>query len=100
MPKQEATMSRMLSFLLALSILSLTLTPFVSWAAQNVMKHDCRQERPKGSYYCERGPLAGKRFASQKAMVAALTHSSKTQVNRNDGKASAGSPSNVKASVR
>jgi len=93
-------MSRMLAAVLALSVLSLTLTPSVSWAAQTAMKHDCRQERPKGSYYCERGPLAGKRFASQKAMVAALKHSSKTQVNRNDGKASSGAPSNVKASVK
>jgi len=93
-------MSRMLAAVLALSVLSLTLTPSALWAAQTVMKHDCRQERPKGSYYCERGPLAGKRFASQKAMVAALKHSSKTQVNQNDGKASAGSPSHVKASVK
>ena len=93
-------MSRMLAFVLVLSVQWLTLTPSVSWAAQTVMKHDCRQERPKGSYYCERGPLAGKRFASQKAMVAALKNSSKKQVNRNEGKASAGSPSKVKASVR
>ena len=93
-------MSRMLAFVLVLSVQWLTLTPSVSWAAQTVMKHDCRQERPKGSYYCERGPLAGKRFASQKAMVAALKQGSKTQVNRNNGKASVGSPSHVKASVK
>lgn len=93
-------MSRMLAIVLALSLLWLTLTPFVSWAAQTVMKHDCHQERPKGSYYCERGPLAGKRFASRKAMVAALKNSSKAEADRKDGKASAISPSNVKVSGR
>ena len=93
-------MSRKLPVVLVLSVLSLTLTPFVSWAVQAAEKHDCHQERQKGSYYCERGPLAGKRFASQKAMVAALKQGSKTQVNRNNGKASVGSPSHVKASVK
>lgn len=96
-------MSRMLALVLVLSVLWLTLTPltpFVSWAAQTVMKHDCRQERPKGSYYCERGPLAGKRFASRKAMVAALKNSSKAEADRKDGKASSGAPSNVKVSGR
>lgn len=93
-------MSRMLAVVLVFSIQWLPLIPSVSWAAKTVMKHDCHQERPKGSYYCERGPLAGKRFASQKAMVAALKQGSKTQVNRNNGKTPAGSPSNVKTSVR
>lgn len=93
-------MSRMLTPVLVLSILWLTLTPSISWAAQAVMKHDCRQERPKGSYYCERGPLAGKRFASRKAMVAALKNSSKAEADRKNVKASSGAPSNVKVSGR
>ena len=42
-------MSRMLAVVLALFVLSLTLTPSVSWAAQTVMKHDCRQERRRGA---------------------------------------------------
>ena len=90
-------MSRMLAFALVLSVLGLTLTPFVSWAAQAEEKHDCRQERPKGSYYCERGPLAGKRFASRKAMVEALNKSFVAKVDRKGGKASA---NNVKTSAR
>ncbi len=93
-------MSRILTPVLVLSILWLTLTPFVSWAAQAAMKHDCYQERPKGSYYCERGPLAGKRFASKKAMVAALKNSSAAEVARKDGKTSSGAPGKVKASAR
>lgn len=93
-------MSRMLAVVLVLSVLCLTLTPFVSWAAQAVVKHDCRQERPKGSYYCERGPLAGKRFVSRKAMVEALKNSSDAGAKRKDGKTSAGSSSNVKTSAR
>lgn len=90
-------MSRMLAVVLVLSVLWLTLTPFVSWAVQAAEKHDCVQERPKGSYYCERGPLAGKRFASRKAMVEALKSSSKTEATRKDGKASA---SKVKTSAK
>lgn len=93
-------MSRMLAFVLVLFLLWLTLTPFVSWAAQAEEKHDCRQERPKGSYYCERGPLAGKRFASRKAMVEALNKSLAAKVDRKNGKASASSPSNVKVSAK
>lgn len=93
-------MSRMLAFVLVVSMLWLTLTPFVSWAAQAVMKHDCRQELPKGSYYCERGPLAGKRFASRKAMVEALNKSLAAEAARKGGKASSGAPSNVKTSAR
>lgn len=93
-------MSRMLAVVLVPTILWLTLTPFVSWAAQPLMKHDCRQDRPKGSYYCERGPLAGKRFASRKAMVEALNKSLAAEVARKDRKASGGTPTNVKASVR
>ena len=93
-------MPRMLTVVLALSVLWLTLTPFVSWAAQAVMKHDCYQERPKRSYYCERGPLAGKRFASRKAMVAALKNSSAAEVARKNGKASTGTRGNVKTSAK
>ena len=93
-------MSRMLAFILVLSMLWLTLTPLVSWTAQTVEKHDCRQERPKGSYYCERGPLAGKRFASRKAMVEALNKNLTAEGDRKYRRTSAGAPSNVKASVR
>jgi hypothetical protein len=93
-------MSRKLPVVLVLSVLSLTLTPFVSWAVQAAEKHDCHQESPKGSYYCERGPLAGKRFASRKAMVMAMKNSSKPKTARKDGQASNGAPTNVKASAR
>ena len=93
-------MSRMLALVLALSVLWLTLTPFVSWAAQAAEKHDCRQERPKGSYYCEHGPLAGKRFASRKSMVEALKNSFAAKAKQKDGKASSGAPSNVKTSAK
>src|SRR5438093_13750035 len=92
-------MPRMLTVVLALSVLWLTLTPFVSWAAQAVMKHDCYQERAKGGYYCERGALAGKRFASRKAMVAVLKNSSAAEVARKNGKASTCTRRNVKTSA-
>lgn len=93
-------MSRMLALVLVLSLLLLTLTPFATWSAQPLMKHDCRQEHPKGSFYCDRGPLAGKRFASRKAMVEALKNSFDAEANRKNGKTSAGSSSKMKASVR
>jgi len=93
-------MNSRLSFVLVLSILWFALTPFVLWAAQAAEKHDCRQERPKGSYYCEHGPLAGKRFASRKAMVEALKNRFAAKAKQNDGKASSGAPRNVKASDR
>jgi hypothetical protein len=93
-------MPRMLALVLVLSVLWLTLTPFVSWAAQAAEKHDCRQERPKGSYYCEHGPLAGKRFASRKAMVEALKNSFAAEVARKNGKASTGTRANVKTSAK
>jgi hypothetical protein len=93
-------MPRMLTVALALSVLWVTLTPFVSWAAKAVMKHDCYQEHPKSSYYCERGPLTGKRFASRKAMVAALKNSSAAEVAQRSGKTSTGNRGNVKTSAK
>lgn len=41
------------------------------WAkAQPVDRHDCR--RVKSGYVCDKGPLAGKSFASRQAMINAL----------------------------
>ncbi len=50
----------------------MTLMPFSGWAGKPADKHDCRAQKG-GRYVCERGPLAGKTFASRKAMMEAVS---------------------------
>lgn len=57
------------------------LMPLGGWAAKPVYKHDCRVEKG-GRYVCERGPLAGKTFASRKAMMEAVSAGSPSDVGR------------------
>ncbi|HXF91809.1 MAG TPA: hypothetical protein VNK46_03550 [Nitrospiraceae bacterium] len=65
-------MARKLSVILGASLLVLIMGPAISFAGKSTDKHDCRQERPRGPYVCERGPLAGRTFATKKAMIEAL----------------------------
>ncbi len=65
-------MARKLPVILGASLLALIMGPALSFAGKSTDKHDCRQERPSGPYVCERGPLAGKTFATKKAMIEAL----------------------------
>ena len=53
--------------------------PFNGWAAKPADKHDCRAEKG-GRYVCEKGPLAGKSFASRKAMMEAVSGGSASDV--------------------
>jgi hypothetical protein len=55
------------------------LMPLDGWAGKPADKHDCRAEKG-GRYVCERGPLAGKTFASRKAMMEAVSVGSSQDV--------------------
>ena len=62
-----------LAVLLALSFLAVP--GIASGAGLGPDKHDCLKIR-KGRYKCVRGPLVGRTFKSQKAMITALTKGS------------------------
>ncbi len=47
-------------------------SPFESWAQKHEERHDCIKLR-KGGYKCLRGPLAGRTFRSEKALIRAFT---------------------------
>lgn len=76
-----------------MGILILTVWPSMSWAAKAKDRHDCHAEKG-GRYVCDKGPLAGKQFASKKAMVEALRSGSQSS-----GEAKPVSAKPVKAKV-
>lgn len=93
-------MVRKLSVILGVSLLALTMGPAISFAAKSGDKHDCRQERPRGPYICERGPLAGKTFATKKAMIEALRNGATAPRPVKKETAAKSAPSKAKASKK
>jgi hypothetical protein len=67
------TMTR--KIVIGLGIILVTVLPVTVWAGKSADKHDCRAEKG-GKYVCEKGPLAGKTFASKKAMIDAMRNGS------------------------
>lgn len=90
-------MVRKLSIFLGM-VLMAVMHPAISFAGKSTDKHDCRQERPRGSYICERGPLAGKTFATKKAMIEALRNGATAPIPVEQESAVKGAPSKAKAS--
>jgi hypothetical protein len=70
----------------------IVLMPINGWAGKPVDKHDCRAEKG-GRFVCERGPLAGKSFASRKAMMEAVSAGSPSDVGQTGSEKAAGSKS-------
>lgn len=65
-------MRRSMWSLVGIGIFVLSVLPTaVSWAAKPTDKHDCHVEKG-GKYVCDRGPLAGRTFASKKSMIEAM----------------------------
>ncbi len=48
------------------------MSPQESWSQRLVDRHDCVKNK-RGGFKCVRGPLAGKTFKSDRAMIRALT---------------------------
>ncbi|MEW6245182.1 MAG: hypothetical protein AB1555_00545 [Nitrospirota bacterium] len=93
-------MSRNLSVFLSVVLMALVMGPATSFAAKSSDKHDCRQERPRGPYICERGPLAGKTFATRKAMIEALRNGATAPMPVKKESAVKSAPSKAKASKK
>ena len=70
----------------------LLLMPLNGLAAKPADKHDCRAEKG-GRYVCEKGPLAGKSFASRKAMMEAVSGGSASDVGQTVSEKPAGAKS-------
>jgi hypothetical protein len=64
---------------IGLVVMLVTVLPVTVWAGKSVAKHDCRAEKG-GKYVCEKGPLAGKTFASKKSMIEAMRSGSQSSV--------------------
>lgn len=93
-------MSRNLSVFLGTVLMVVVMGPVISFAGKSADKHDCRQERPRGPYICERGPLAGRTFATKKAMIEALRNGSATPVTVTDKSTGGSGSSKAKASMK
>ncbi len=65
-------MWRRLLFLVVVALSFVILSPQESWSQRLVDNHDCLKNR-KGGFKCVRGPLAGRTFKSDTAMIRALT---------------------------
>lgn len=93
-------MSRSVSVFLGTVLMVVVMGSEISFAGKSTDKHDCRQERPRGPYVCERGPLAGKTFANKKAMIEALRNGSATPVTVKEQSTGGSAPSKTKASKK
>ncbi len=65
-------MWRRLLLIVVVALSFVILSPQESWSQRLVDNHDCLKNR-KGGFKCVRGPLAGRTFKSDKAMIRALT---------------------------
>ncbi len=65
-------MWRKLLLMVVVALSFVILSPQESWSQRLVDNHDCLKNR-KGGFKCVRGPLAGKTFKSDRAMIRALT---------------------------
>ncbi len=65
-------MWRRLLLIVVVALSFVILSPQESWSQRLVDNHDCLKNR-KGGFKCVRGPLAGKTFKSDRAMIRALT---------------------------
>ncbi len=65
-------MWRKLLLMVVVALSFVILSPQESWSQRLVDNHDCLKNR-KGGFKCVRGPLAGRTFKSDTAMIRALT---------------------------
>ncbi len=65
-------MWRKLLLMVVVALSFVILSPQESWSQRLVDNHDCVKNK-RGGFKCVRGPLAGKTFKSDRAMIRALT---------------------------